>query len=180
MFEDLVKFIRDLYQTNSFIPLHEPQFLGKEKEYLLDVIDSTFVSSVGKSVDIFEERITNFTGIKYATATVNCTSAIHLSLLLAGVKEEDEVITQSFNFIAGANAISYCRADPVFVDIDRDSLTMSPIKLENFLKTNYEIREDGRCWNRVTNKRLVACLPMNSYGFPTDINGLKKYVMIFI
>lgn len=174
MFEDLVKFIRDLYQTNSFIPLHEPQFLGKEKEYLLDVIDSTFVSSVGKSVDTFEDRISNFTGIKYATATVNCTSAIHLSLLLAGVKEEDEVITQSFNFIAGANAISYCRADPVFVDIDRDSLTMSPIKLENFLKTNYEIREDGRCWNRVTNKRLVACLPMNSYGFPTDINGLKK------
>jgi perosamine synthetase len=174
MFEDLVKFIKDLYQTNSFIPLHEPKFIGKEKEYLLDVIDSTFVSSVGKSINIFEESISNYTGIKYATATVNCTSAIHLSLLLAGVKEEDEVITQSFNFVAGANAISYCRAHPVFVDIDKDSLTMSPVKLKYFLETNYEIREDGKCWNRVTNKRLTACLPMNSYGFPADVKGLKK------
>ncbi len=174
MFEDLVKFIKDLYQTNSFIPLHEPKFIGKEKEYLLDVIDSTYVSSVGESIKIFEEGISNFTSIKYAAAIVNCTSAIHLSLLLAGVEEEDEVVTQSFNFIAGANAISYCKAHPVFVDIDKDSLTLSPTKLKDFLEANYEIRDDGKCWNRLTNRRLTACMPMNTYGFPADAQGLKK------
>ena len=174
MFESLVTFIRNLYQTDSFISLHEPQFLAQEKEFLIETIDSTFVSSVGSSINAFEEEISRYTGIKYSAAIVNCTSAIHLSLLLSGVEDDDEVITQSFNFIAGANAISYCRANPVFIDIDKNTLTVSSKIFEEFLDFNYEIREDGYCWNKKTNKRLMAFLPVNTYGFPSDISGLKR------
>ena len=174
MFEDLIRFVRDIYQTSSFIPLHEPSFKGNEKRYLAEVIDSTYVSSVGDSILEFEAKVSDYTGIKHASAVVNCTSGLHLSLVLSNVEEGSEVITQSLNFIAGCNAISYCKASPVFVDINIKSLTMCPESLKRFLEECCEIRDDGFCWNKITEKRVSACLPMNTYGFPTDILSIKK------
>ena len=132
----IIDFIRGLYPNRDFIPLHEPHFAGNEKKYLLDCIDSTFVSSVGKYVDKFEEMIRDFTGAKYAIATVNGTAALHIALLLAGVQRGDLVITQPLTFIATCNAISYCGAEPVFVDIDRETLGLSADALETWLATN--------------------------------------------
>ena len=119
MFEDVIAFIQDTYKTKEFIPLHEPRFIGNEKKNLNECIDSTFVSSVGKFVDEFEEKIANYTGAKYAIATSNGTSALHISLLLANVEKNDEVITQPLTFVATCNAISYCDAQPIFIDVDK-------------------------------------------------------------
>jgi len=141
----VIDFIRSLYPKRDFIPLHEPYFGSNEKKYLADCVDSTFVSSVGKYVDRFEEMIRDYTGAKYAIATVNGTAALHVALKLAGVEQGDLVITQPLTFIATCNAISYCGAEPVFVDIDRDTLGMSPESLEAWLATNTVI-EDGRCY----------------------------------
>lgn len=138
-YQPIIDFIRGLYPNHGFIPLHEPYFGGNEKKYLLDCIDSTFVSSVGKYVDKFEELIRDFTGAKYAVATVNGTAALHISLLLAGVKPGDLVITQPLTFIATCNAISYCGAEPVFVDIDRNTLGLSADALEAWLSDNVEV-----------------------------------------
>ena len=134
MFGTTVEFIQNTFGTSEFIPLHEPRFVGNEKKYLNECIDSTFVSSVGKFVDKFEELIADYTGAKYAVATVNGTSALHISLVLADVSKDDEVITQPLTFIATCNAISYCNAHPIFVDVDRDTLGMSPESLNGFLK----------------------------------------------
>ena len=138
-YQPIIDFIRTLYPNRDFIPLHEPYFPGNEKKYLADCIDSTFVSSVGKYVDRFEEMIRDFTGAKYAIATVNGTAALHAALKLAGVGYGDLVITQPLTFIATCNAISYCGAEPVFVDIDRETLGMSPDSLETWLVENVEI-----------------------------------------
>ena len=129
MFDDFVRFVRDLYGTQGAIPLHEPRFTGNEKQYLLETIDSTFVSSIGAFVDEFEFRLARYTGIKHAIATVNGTSALHVALKLVGVEPNTEVITQSFTFVATCNAIRYCGAKPVFVDIDRSTLGLSPKSL---------------------------------------------------
>ena len=144
-YQHIIDFIRSLYPNRDFIPLHEPYFGGNEKKYLADCVDSTFVSSVGKYVDRFEEMIRDFTGAKYAIATVNGTAALHVALKLAGVGQGDLVITQPLTFIATCNAISYCGAEPVFVDIDRDTLGMSPESLESWLEENTVI-EDGECY----------------------------------
>jgi len=144
-YQHMIDFIRSLYPNRDFIPLHEPYFGGNEKKYLADCVDSTFVSSVGKYVDRFEEMIRDFTGAKYAIATVNGTAALHVALKLAGVKQGDLVITQPLTFIATCNAISYCGAEPVFVDIDRDTLGMSPESLEAWLAANTVI-QDGACY----------------------------------
>ena len=115
MFEDVITFVQDTYKTKEFIPLHEPIFIGNEKKYLNECIDSTFVSSVGKFVDEFENKIAEYTEAKYAVATNNGTSALHITLLLADVQQDDEVITQPITFVATCNAIGYCGAKPVFV-----------------------------------------------------------------
>ena len=174
MFESFLRFVRELYQTNSFIPLHEPTFKGNEKKYLDEVIDSTYVSSVGESVIELEQKISEYVGIEYAVAVVNCTSALHLSLVLSNVEQGTEVLTQSLNFIAGCNAISYCKAHPVFLDIDKKTLSLSPVALESFLHENSEIRDDGFCWNKTTQNRISACLPMNTYGFPCQSEQLNE------
>jgi len=174
MFNSFVEFVREIYGTKSFIPLHEPCFLGNEKKYLLDTIDSTFVSSVGIYVDEFENKIANFTGAKHAIAIVNGTSAIHIALLLAGVREGDEVITQSLTFVATCNAISYCQAESVFVDVERCTLGLCPKSLEDFLKEHAEIRDDGFCWNKVTNKPIRACLPMHTFGHAARIEAINE------
>jgi aminotransferase in exopolysaccharide biosynthesis len=169
----LVEFIRELYDTQDFIPLHEPRLTGREKELVAECIDSTFVSSVGKFVDQFEQNIAEYTGAKYAVATSSGTSALHVALLLAGVERNTEVISQSLSFIATCNAISYCGATPVFVDVDKHTLGLSPQSLSDFLDTN-GVLKDGQCFNNKTNKRLSACVPMHTFGHPCEIDVIKS------
>ena len=134
MFENIIEFIQDTYKTKDYIPLHEPRFIGNEKKYINNCIDSSFVSSVGKYVDEFENNIAKYIDSKYAIATCNGTSALHISLLISGVQQNDEVITQPLTFVATCNAISYCGAKPIFVDVDRKTMGLSPNALKLFLK----------------------------------------------
>ena len=151
VYQPIIDFIRSLYPNREIVPLHEPYFGGNEKKYVLDCIESTFVSSVGKYVDRFEEMIRDFTGAKYAIATVNGTSALHIALKLAGVQQGDLVITQPLTFIATCNAITYCGAEPIFVDIDPETLGMSPVSLELWLSTNTIIQDDS-CYLKEVHK----------------------------
>ena len=172
MYNNLISFIRRTFkESEAFIPLHEPRFFGSEKKYLLDAIDSTFVSSVGPYVDKFEDMMCQITGAKYAIALVNGTNALHLSLLLAGVEKDDEVLVQPLTFIATTNAISYCNATPNFVDVDKETLGLSPSLLNEYLDEIAEMR-DGRCFNKRTGKRISACVPMHTFGFPLYIDEL--------
>ena len=136
----VINFIKSIYKTEKFIPLHEPSFVGNEKKYLSECIDSTFVSSIGKFVDELEEKIAKYTGAKYVVATSNGTSALHISLLLADVDKNSEVITQPLTFVATCNAISYCKAKPIFIDVDRDTMGLSPSALRYFLENNTTIK----------------------------------------
>jgi len=169
----VINFIKSIYNKNKFIPLHEPRFLGNEKKYLNECIDSTFVSSVGKFVDEFESRIANYTGSKYAIATCNGTSALHTSLLLANVNKNDEVITQPLTFVATCNAISYCGAKVIFIDVDKDTMGLSPTALKFFLENNTKVK-NKQCINNKTGKVIKACVPMHSYGHPCRIDEIKK------
>ena len=169
----VVNFIRALYQTENFIPLHEPKFIGNEKAYLNDCVDSTYVSSVGAYVDRFERLITEYTGIKYAVATVNGVAALHVALKLVGVSQGDEVITQPLSFIATCNAISYCGAKPVFVDVDYDTLGMSPESLRTFLQLN-TTNTNLACINNKTGKKISAVVPMHTFGHPCRIDEIAK------
>jgi len=170
---EIIDFIKTLYGNKNFIPLHEPVFLGNEKIYLNECIDTTFVSSVGKFVDRFEEMVAEFTGSKYAVATVNGTAALHIALKLVGVDENSEVITQPLTFIATCNAISYCGAKPVFVDVDIETLGMSPESLDNFL-TKYTKIKDGICVNKTTGKKVAAVVPMHTFGHPCRIEEISE------
>lgn len=169
--KNIVSFIQDTFKTKGFIPLHEPRFIGNEKKYVTECIDSTYVSSVGKFVDKFEELTAEYTGAKRAIVCVNGTNALHLALLFAGVKQGDEVITQPLTFIATANAISYCNADPIFIDVDKETLGLSPQKLKEFLLENTEIKSDG-CYNIKTGKKISACVPMHTFGHPVKIEEI--------
>jgi len=169
----VINFIKSIYNKNKFIPLHEPRFLGNEKKYLNECIDSTFVSSVGKFVDEFENRIANYTGSKYAIATCNGTSALHTSLLLANVNKNDEVITQPLTFVATCNAISYCGAKVIFIDVDKDTMGLSPTELKFFLENNTKVK-NKQCINNKTGKVIKACVLMHSYGHPCRIDEIKK------
>jgi aminotransferase in exopolysaccharide biosynthesis len=171
--QKIVDFIKQTFNTQEFIPLHEPRFIGNEKKYLNDCIDSTFVSSVGKYVDTFENEFARTVGSKYAIATVNGTAALHISLLLADVKTDDEVITQPLTFIATCNAISYVGAKPIFVDVDLDTMGLSPESLKNFLETNCEI-QNSKCINKTTGKIIKACVPMHTFGHPCKIEEIKE------
>ena len=170
--QNIVDFIQNTFSTKEFIPLHEPKFIGNEKKYLNDCIDSTFVSSIGKYVDRFEKEFASYVGSKYAIATVNGTSALHISLLLSDVKAEDEVITQPLTFIATCNAISYIGAKPVFVDVDLDTMGLSPKSLQEFLEQNCELI-DNSCINKTTKKVIKACVPMHTFGHPCRIDEIK-------
>ncbi|RDH81546.1 MAG: LegC family aminotransferase [endosymbiont of Galathealinum brachiosum] len=173
MYKDVIDFIKSVYKTDEFIPLHEPRFIGNEKKYLNECIDSTFVSSVGEFVDRFESSIAEFVGARYAVATSNGTSALHISLLAVGVESGDEVITQPLTFVATCNAISYCNAIPVFVDVDRDTMGMSAISLKVFLEEN-AIVENDTCINKKTGKAIKACVPMHTFGHPCRIDEIKE------
>lgn len=171
--QNIVDFMQKTFNTKEFIALHEPKFIGNEKKYLNDCIDSTFVSSVGKYVDTFEKEFAKKVGSKYAVATVNGTAALHISLLLADVKYGDEVITQPLTFIATCNAISYIGAKPIFVDVDLDTLGLSPKLLKEFLESNCEII-DNQCINKTTSKTIKACVPMHTFGHPCKIEEIKE------
>jgi aminotransferase in exopolysaccharide biosynthesis len=171
--QHIVDFIRQTFNTKEFIALHEPRFIGNEKAYLNDCIDSTFVSSVGKYVDRFEKEFAKIVGVKYAVATVNGTAALHIALLLAGVQRDDEVLTQPLTFVATCNAISYIGAKPVFVDVDLDTMGLSPKSLQEFLESNCEIIQN-RCINKTTGKIIKACVPMHTFGHPCKIDEIKQ------
>ncbi len=172
-FKDIVKFIRQIYGTEDFIPLHAPVFRGNEKKYLNECIDTTFVSSVGKFVDRFEEEVTSYTGAKRAVVCVNGTNALHMALMLVGVERDDEVLTQPLTFIATCNAISYIGAHPVFIDVDKDTMGLSPSAMENWLTENAEIK-DKTCYNKKTGRRIKACVPMHTFGHPIHLNELME------
>jgi aminotransferase in exopolysaccharide biosynthesis len=173
MFEETIQFIKSQFGTSDFIPLHEPRFNGREKEYLLDCIDSTYVSSVGAYVDRFEAMLADYTGADFAIATVNGTSGIHTALRLAGVESGDEVITQPLTFIATANAISYCGATPCFVDVDRDTMGLSADALRDFLVEQATFDADSdRLVNKQTGRAITACLPMHTFGHPCRIDEI--------
>jgi perosamine synthetase len=174
MYKDIVEFVKTLYPNQTFIPLHAPVFMGNEKKYLNDCVDSTFVSSVGQYVNKFEEMICAYTKAKYAVATTNGTSALHIALMLVGVERETEVLTPALTFVATTNAISYIGASPVFIDSGEKNLGMCPLSLEEFLNEHAEITNEGFPINKKTGKRLSACIPMHVFGNPVDMDTLKK------
>lgn len=171
MFKQVIDFIKTLYGNQVFVPLSVPRFAGNEKRYLEECIDTTFVSSVGPFVDRFEQDMARYTGAGRAVVCVNGTSALHMALMLVGVERNDEVLTQALTFIATCNAISYCGAFPVFVDVDRSTMGLSPDSLKDWLVKNAEIR-DGQCFNRHSGRRVKACVPMHTFGHPARIEEI--------
>ena len=172
-FKQITDFIHDLYGGGDFIPLAVPVFIGNEKKYLNECIDTTFVSSVGKFVDRFEEDTARYTGCKRAVVCVSGTNALHMSLILAGVERDDEVLTQALTFVATCNALSYIGAHPVFIDVDRDTMGLSPVALREWLTKNSE-QKNGECYNKRTGRRIKACVPMHTFGHPVHLDELVE------
>jgi len=173
--ETIVKIIRQQFpvKDGEFLPLHAPIFAGREKEYVLDCIETTFVSSVGAYVDRFEDMVREITGTKHAIAIVNGTCALHLGLTLLGAGPDCEVITQPLTFVATANAIAHTGAHPVFVDVAEDTLGMCPDSLERFLDAHIEEKGGGPV-NKETGRKISACVPMHSFGHPCAIERIVE------
>lgn len=173
VYDKIISFIRKVFgEPEGKIPLHAPVFVGNEKKYLEECIDTTFVSYVGRFVDLFEKKIAEYTGSKYAVAVVNGTEALHIALMLSGVGKDDEVITQPLTFIATANAIAYTGATTVFIDVDKETLGLSPDKLKDFLTANAEMRV-GKCFNKTSGRQIKACVPVHVFGHPVRIDEIK-------
>ena len=190
-FKSTIDFIKSVYGNKEFTPLAVPVFAGNEKAYLNECIDTTFVSSVGKFVDRFEEDMAKYTGAKRAVVCVSGTNALHMSLLLAGVKKDDEVLTQALTFIATCNALSYIGAHPVFLDVDKSTMGLSPDAMKEWLQANAEIRKNTRiaelpesqdfafredelaCYNKHTGCRIKACVPMHTFGHAGRIGAIS-------
>ena len=198
-YKSTIDFIKSVYGNKEFTPLAVPVFAGNEKEYLNECIDTTFVSSVGKFVDRFEEDMAKYTGAKKAVVCVSGTNALHMSLMLAGVERDDEVLTQALTFIATCNALSYIGAHPVFLDVDKTTMGLSPDAMKEWLQANAEIRDNKTatkidiqshteystlqyplepdtkaCYNKTTGRRIKACVPMHTFGHPVRIANLCK------
>ena len=173
MDKEIISFIRNKFRSEDFIPLHVPVFKGNEKKYINECIDSTFVSSVGPFVNKFEDLMSQITQTKKTTAVVNGTAALQVGLRLVGVKENDEVITQALTFVATANAIVYNNAHPVFLDVDIDTMGLSANAVSDFLEKVGDLRDDG-CYNKKTGRKISACLPMHTFGFPVHLDELIK------
>lgn len=173
MYNQVTDFIHQLFGTSETVPLHAPLFIGNEKKYLNECIDTTFVSSVGKFVDRFEEEIAAYTGAHKAVVCVSGTNALHMAMLLVGVERDDEVLTQALTFIATCNAISYIGAHPVFIDVDMETLGLSPKAVKDWLEKNAELR-NGVCYNKNTGRRVKACVPMHTFGHPVKIDELVQ------
>ncbi|WP_428623807.1 LegC family aminotransferase [Sedimenticola sp.] len=172
MIDALIQFVRAQYQTSGLVPLHAPIFLGREKEFVCNALDSTFVSSVGQYVDKFEQQICEYTNSPSAVATVNGTAALHVALKLAGVRGNDLVITQSLTFVATCNAIAYCNAEAVFMDVNRQSLGLCPKSMKNWLEENAYISDSGECTVKSGNRVIRAAIPMHTFGHPVDLDEL--------
>ena len=190
MYQNVISFIKELYGNQEFTPLAVPKFIGNEKKYLNECIDTTFVSSVGQFVDRFEKDMAAYTGAKRAVVCVSGTNALHMALLLAGVKRDDEVLTQALTFIATENALSYIGAYPVFIDVDRSTMGLSPDAMKEWLNKNAEVRKNTRigeldkshnfayqeddlaCYNKKTGRRVKACVPMHTFGHPVRIEEI--------
>lgn len=171
-FDRVISFVRSHYnRPEEFVALHEPLFVGNERKYVIDAIDSTFVSSVGRYVNEFESMMCQYTGAKYAVATTNGTLALHMALLVAGVKQNDLIITQPLSFIATCNAISYLGASPLFVDVDRDTLGLSPSVLKDFLREHCTVKGND-CLHKLSGRRVAACVPMHTFGHPVKLKEL--------
>ena len=173
MYKEIISFIRTKFKSQDLIPLHVPVFKGNEKKYLNECIDSTYVSSVGPFVDKFEVLMSQITNTEKAVAVINGTAALQVGLRLVGVKENDEVITQALTFVATANAIAYNNAHPVFLDVDLDTMGLSSVAVNDFLEEFGELRKDG-CYNKRTGRKISACLPMHTFGFPVHLDELIK------
>lgn len=172
MFEKEISFIKSLFNKKN-IALHEPCFIGNEKKYLLECIDSGFVSSVGEFVTRFEEALKEKTKARFVIATNTGTAALHIALLANGIDENCEVITQSISFIATANAIAYTGAKPIFLDIDENTLSLSPKALEHFLE-NQTYQKDNLSYNKTTHKPIKACVIMHTFGLSAHIKAIKE------
>jgi len=173
MDKEIISYIRDIFKSENFIPLHIPLFKGNEKKYLNECIDSTYVSSIGSFVDKFEELMNQITKTKKTTAVVNGTAGLQVALRIVGVEKNTEVITQALTFVATANAIAYNNAYPIFLDVDIDTMGLSPLAVNDFLDEFGELREDG-CYNKSTGRKIAACLPMHTFGFPVHLHELIK------
>ena len=169
---DTIAYAQSIF-GDDFIPLHRPVFEGKERQYLVDCVDSNFVSSVGQKVAVFEGKVAEFIGSKYAIATVNGTAALHVAIKLAGVKPGDEVVSQALTFVATCNAISYAGAKPLFVDVDLDTMGLSPVSLKRFLEEHAEKRAGGT-FNTTSGRKISACVPMHTFGFPCRIAEIAE------
>lgn len=179
MYQKIVDFIKELYGDSSSIPLHAPVFTGNEKKYLNECIDTTFVSSVGKFVNQFEAMVSEYTNSKRAVVCMNGTNALHLAMLLSGVEREDEVLTQALTFVATCNAISYIGAQPIFIDVDEDTMGLSPKALRQWLEneaTIHQSKVDSQyySYNKRTGKRIKACIPMHTFGHPCRIEEIAE------
>lgn len=170
-YNQITDFIHQLFGTEETVPLHAPLFIGNEKKYLEECIDTTFVSSVGKFVDRFEADMAAYTGARKAVVCVSGTNALHMAMMLAGVERDDEVLTQALTFIATCNAISYIGAHPVFIDVDMETLGLSPKSVKDWLIKNAEVR-NGACYNKHSGRRVKACVPMHTFGHPVKIDEL--------
>ena len=168
-----IGFIKEVFGNQEFIPLAVPVFAGNEKIYLEECIDTTFVSSVGKFVDRFEKDMAEYAGCKKAVVCVSGTNALHMSMMLVGVERDDEVLTQALTFIATCNAISYIGAHPVFIDVDKTTMGLSPDALKEWLVKNAEIK-NGQCYNKNTGRRIKACVPMHTFGHPVRIEEIAN------
>lgn len=169
-YKKITDFIHDLYGAPE-VPLHAPCFIGNEKKYLAECVDTTFVSSVGQFVDRFEEKMAQYTGAARAVTCVNGTNALHLALLFVGVARGDEVLTQALTFIATCNAIRYIDAHPVFLDVDQSTMGLSPDAMREWLSRNAEVK-DSQCFNKNTQRRIKACVPMHTFGHPARIDEI--------
>ena len=176
--DEFILSTRNLFESKDFIPLHAPIFRGNEKKYILETIESTMVSSVGGYVDEFEQKLSTYVNVPKTVAVVNGTAGLQVALKLVGVKAGDEVITQALTFVATANAIHHNHASPIFLDVDVDTMGLSPLALEKFLKENSEQRSDGT-YNKETGRKIAACMPMHTFGFICRIEQIieicKKY-----
>lgn len=167
----IISFIKEQFGSDDFIPLHVPVFNAKEREYVLDTLNSTFVSSVGSYVDLAENMMSKISQTQKAVAVVNGTSGLQIALQLAGVERDEEVLTQALTFVATANAINYLGAEPVFLDVDYDTMGLSPNAVKAFLE-EYADKRGNNTFNKKTGKRIAACMPMHTFGFPVHLDEL--------
>ena len=173
MIEKLTNFIKDIYKSNN-VSLHAPFFDEQEKFFLNETIESTFVSSVGAFVTQFENDIANYTGSEYSIACVNGTSGLHSALIGCGVKSNDLVIVQPLTFVANCNAVRYCHADPIFIDVNLETMGMCPIALQNWLEINASLNKNGECIHKESGRRIPVCMPMHTFGHPLKIEEISK------